>query len=709
MKNRVIPALLLLIMLTGAALADAASDLKSGHEKMTAGDLSGALYYLQNSLSDAKFALRDYAQYDIAEIYFNHGNYDLAGPEYEKIPKESPIFKTALLKAAKSFELSGQTEKTIGAYEKFLPDFPNDPNAAEAGYDLARNYEKIGNVKAAYNMLNEVDLYHPLTDYAKKSRVMIKKLAALYHMPVYKAKPKELFKSGMAAFNNGDYDEAEAIFERLAREYPHSKYAGEAFMMVGRSEFSGGKIDDAIVNIKKSLSYTPEKDKSRNLYYLGRAYGRRGRYVIAANYMSKIIDNYPDSEYSDNACYYLGVYYEYLDSPQAAVATYLYLADRYPASSYVNNVLFRAGIYYYKKYDFDTAYKIFGLAKVKNPGEDTPKCLLWWGKLAERKGSTEAAAGIYYYLADRYDHTYASYRAKEKLLLLGYEAPKGKIIPLNSGAQASDNSGTENDDIIAKTDEQLEKNRADNAAIQENIERYRELVDLGLMDFAAIEGKKILESGGGADQESAQATMARILERSGEFRTPILLSEGKVKDAVLAGKPDKIDPELWQFSYPKGFWNYVLKYSQKNQLDPFLTLAVIREESRFNPRALSHSNAHGLMQIIPSTGKLIAKDLKIYPFRRSMMYEANTNIMMGTYYLKNLVEEFRGNVFLALAGYNGGSGRVRKWVKNWYNGDSVNLDIDEFIEYIPLRETRNYVQKVMGSYYEYKRLYGGRS
>jgi soluble lytic murein transglycosylase len=78
---------------------------------------------------------------------------------------------------------------------------------------------------------------------------------------------------------------------------------------------------------------------------------------------------------------------------------------------------------------------------------------------------------------------------------------------------------------------------------------------------------------------------------------------------------------------------------------------------------------------------------------------------MGTYYLAELIKRFDGNVALALAGYNGGPVRIKKLVNNWYNGDMRNLDVDEFIEFIPMRETRNYVQKVLGSYYEYKRLY----
>ncbi|MDI6732280.1 MAG: transglycosylase SLT domain-containing protein, partial [Candidatus Margulisbacteria bacterium] len=165
------------------------------------------------------------------------------------------------------------------------------------------------------------------------------------------------------------------------------------------------------------------------------------------------------------------------------------------------------------------------------------------------------------------------------------------------------------------------------------------------------------------------------------------------------------DP-LWRKEYPREYFVLVSYKSDVNDIDPYLTLAVIREESRFKPSARSRSNARGLMQIIPSTGRAIAKDLKMKKFRTAKLHDPTTNIDMGTYYLSNLIGRFDGNVYLALAGYNGGPNRIKKYIKTWYNGDQEQLDIDEFIESIPVRETRLYVQKVMESYFNYKRIYG---
>jgi len=691
--------------------ADPLGDFKNGHEKLKAGQLSEALYYLNSTLADPAFILGDYAQYDRGEVYFMNGNYLLAAEEYRKISSESVLYPEALYKSAESHQRAFSLEEAARNYKDYFLNFPDEIKAPQAGLELAQIFKQLGDHKAAFRIYNQVDFYYPLSSQAKASRLMIRKLAKLHRMPVYKAQPKELFKKGLAYLKRGDFNEAEAVFFRLARDYPKSKYVGEAFLMMGRAELSEGKLSEAISNIEKSLGYAQRGRQGRNLYYLGRAYGRRGIYVKGMVYMKKVLDFYPQSSYADDACYYLGLYYEYYHSPQAAISTYLYLAEKYPQSNYVDKVLFRAGILLYKAYDFENAYRVFAASRDRRVGEETPKCLLWWGKLAERLGRPEEAGGVYYYLAERYDHTYAAYRAREGLSRLHYQAPGGKRIKKNNLSEVLSNiDGTEEDDqqeLEALMGAWQENHPALNKDLADNLIRYKALVEAGITEYAVLEARKITSLSG--NQESAQITMGKILHKAGEYRTPIGLTEGKVKDAVLMGKPDLLPYEVWQLAYPLGFFDEVLKFSKQNNLDPYLTLAVIREESRFNPKALSRSRAYGLMQIIPSTGRLLAKDLGISPFRRNQMYQVETNLQMGTYYLKNLISDFDGNVALALAGYNGGPGRIRKWVNNWYNGDMRNLDIDEFIEYIPLRETRYYVQKVLGSYYEYKRLYEGRS
>jgi soluble lytic murein transglycosylase len=230
-------------------------------------------------------------------------------------------------------------------------------------------------------------------------------------------------------------------------------------------------------------------------------------------------------------------------------------------------------------------------------------------------------------------------------------------------------------------------------------------MNLGLVGYAADEARYLVNVTTDVEKESVQTNLAEMLVNAGEYRTAIRFADRRVKNAVLNGKAAALPKKIWTLAYPRPYWKQVAVQADRFGLDPFLVLAVIREESRFNSRAVSRSGARGLMQIMPRTGRGIAQRLELEKYRTRKLFIPALNIEMGTYYLSNLVGDFDRNVYLALAGYNGGPNRIRKYVKSWYNGDLKLVDIDEFVESIPNRETRLYVQKVMGSYFEYKRLY----
>jgi soluble lytic murein transglycosylase-like protein len=127
---------------------------------------------------------------------------------------------------------------------------------------------------------------------------------------------------------------------------------------------------------------------------------------------------------------------------------------------------------------------------------------------------------------------------------------------------------------------------------------------------------------------------------------------------------------------------------------------MIREESGYDADAISHAGAYGLMQIMPVTGEDVAQRLKINSFEPKMLFEPEINIQIGTWYMKNLMDTFDNNHALVSGAYNGGQGRMKQWL------EELNLsDMDEFIEDIPIDETRRHIKKVMDSYYIYKELY----
>lgn len=148
-------------------------------------------------------------------------------------------------------------------------------------------------------------------------------------------------------------------------------------------------------------------------------------------------------------------------------------------------------------------------------------------------------------------------------------------------------------------------------------------------------------------------------------------------------------------AYPLSFLPTVLKYEEQN---PLLFMSLIREESHFYPMAVSSSNAIGLTQVIPSTGKGIARELGISRFDAESLKDPDTSIRFGVHYFNYCLKKFNGVPEYALAAYNGGPTRAGKWEND--------CPMDEWVERIPLLQTRLYVKKVMGSYHVYQQLYG---
>ena len=162
----------------------------------------------------------------------------------------------------------------------------------------------------------------------------------------------------------------------------------------------------------------------------------------------------------------------------------------------------------------------------------------------------------------------------------------------------------------------------------------------------------------------------------------------------MAGRP------TGEALFPKAYWVDLKRFSSENELDPYLVASLIRQESEFNPNAISRANAVGLMQLLPVTGKKVAKEVKMHHFSPNQLYTPTVNLQLGTRYFKSMVDKF-GSFEYALAAYNAGSDRVEDWL-----AQGKYRDPQEFVESIPFTETREYVQAIMRNANVYKQLYG---
>lgn len=168
-------------------------------------------------------------------------------------------------------------------------------------------------------------------------------------------------------------------------------------------------------------------------------------------------------------------------------------------------------------------------------------------------------------------------------------------------------------------------------------------------------------------------------------------------DLMRHSTPD--DTPLWRRAFPRPHWAVVQRFASKERLDPYFIFAIMREESRFFTSAYSHAGAKGLMQIMPSTARMIARRNGL-AYDEDLLHTPKLNIPIGAIYLKHVLQRFDGNPLYAAAAYNAGPTNVRRWVRRY-----GRLPLDEFVERIPFGETQRYVKRVFLSYMVYTKLY----
>jgi soluble lytic murein transglycosylase len=164
-------------------------------------------------------------------------------------------------------------------------------------------------------------------------------------------------------------------------------------------------------------------------------------------------------------------------------------------------------------------------------------------------------------------------------------------------------------------------------------------------------------------------------------------------------KPEEMRRDEWDMFYPLAYWDIIAQESRARSLNPYQVAGLIRQESVFNPRAVSSARAYGLMQLVVPTGILTARK---YGLNRAItmdsLFEPRLNIQLGTAYLREQLDKY-GHIEYVAAAYNAGPNRVVQWRA------SLPLALDEWAEAVPFRETRLYIQGVVRNTLQYKRLY----
>lgn len=222
----------------------------------------------------------------------------------------------------------------------------------------------------------------------------------------------------------------------------------------------------------------------------------------------------------------------------------------------------------------------------------------------------------------------------------------------------------------------------------------RILVAAGLADEARAELRALDGRAAGLDDRLA---LGALHAAAGDWSG----AHGLVVSAYgerLARGPANGPPALWRLAWPEAFPEALAAARLAGGAEPALVRALMREESRYQPGAVSVTGALGLLQIMPDTGARLARELGMAGFAASQLLEPNTNLRLGSSYLASLLRRFDGAVAPAVASYNAGPGPVAEWLAAGPGEE------DEWVEAIPYAETRAYVKRVLRSRHAYRAL-----
>ena len=231
----------------------------------------------------------------------------------------------------------------------------------------------------------------------------------------------------------------------------------------------------------------------------------------------------------------------------------------------------------------------------------------------------------------------------------------------------------------------------------ERVDKSDQLSTIGLFDWAIdelTEAKKTANS-----SPKINLALARHYRWKGD-NTAALVAMQKSYPDYAQMFPEEMGREEWEFFYPLTNWDQIKTWSKSRSLDPYQVAGFIRQETVFNPRAKSGANAYGLMQLLLPTARTVARKYgaSMVPSSSEDLYQPALNIELGTAYIRDQFDKFGQVEYVAVA-YNAGPNRVAPWRA------TLPPDIDEFVEAIPFKETKQYVQGIIRNSAQYRRLY----
>lgn len=606
-------------------------------------------------------------------------------------------------------------------------------------------YKKVSTFYAAYDAV----LYHQ-SDCAAKiedEKTAIKKLETLIDKyPKSKLVPDAYYKLGQAYFRTGRYTLSERTFRKLAKKYPDSEYRIASYYYVGL--LNKKKNPSYAISLwKEYLKASPEGHfgvacarelqrinaplNNSDRMNIGIAYYFAGAYSRAIAQLQNLPINktwyylaksYAETKQNANATQAINkglLYYSHnfsqdelqemvklhtrlnpkpkLESWQEvttftqntpvqdyalynlakvsprenAIAIYNKTIRAYPNSDFASEAMWELMWNAYKSHNYAKALHISQLhqSEFQNTSA-SPKVLFWTAKILEKQGRRREAGRYYDEILDNYNTSYYAFRAngrKRALMHIGDTMWRTK--PSNRLNDAFYSIHVPCQTLEVKT---------------KYGDSFWELLQVG--DYELISDYNIND----------KALESWISNQKGLPTKSCLLARNAIEEKYP--NPDTGE-EICKLAFPLHYTEEINHFARQNRIDSAIVISILKEESYFNPKAASASDAYGLMQLLPSTAAHVAHKNGFSYSGKGCLFDPQTNIKLGSTYLKSLYND-TGSMLYAVASYNAGPGAVQKWLS-----ESKSSDLDEFVEDIPYQETQNYVKKVYRSYWFYSRMY----
>jgi peptidoglycan lytic transglycosylase len=621
---------------------------------------------------DGDFRLADYSLYYLAVIDFRDSNWRSARQRLSELKLRFPqsiwsqpgaLLQAKIEIAEKQYSQAGETLRRLRADKTVKRDI-----ATEALYLQGQVEETLPAPRRAYALYEELRNVAPTSRWTPAARTAQAKLRTQY---------ADLFPLQTIAMLADEADrlarerqisDAETLYKKLLNNVSEADFRLRLLSKLAGLYLSVRNRGAAIPLLEQIAQDYPETSEApKALFQIAQILWNRHDNAEALDYFKIVIEKYPTSPQVDRALFASADIHEFFGRKDRAVQLYERAIKNAPKGTVGEDARWRLAWLHYNSGDLAAAMATFkALASQSRSSAFSTAALYWQARSAEKLADAESAMQLYRRILNDGAESYYEALAVRGLDRLGapYDEPK----PVKPAA-------------IDEPDPPLAED------LQFHLMRARDLADLSLHSLAVAELDEI-------NSAKPNGALRRLLMRE-YFR-----NQAYGRSLGIANQLPASQAERDLYRYPLAFWELIQQKAQERDIDPYLVVSLIRQESLFDARARSPATALGLMQLIPPTASRVAKQLGLAVPSQERLYEPDVNLTLGTKYLKDLLERYSNNWYKALAAYNAGEAAVDRWEK-----EVVTDDIEEFVERIPYVETRGYVKLVMRNHRIYKRLY----